>query len=77
MPDAEVKTRLTIEQNGEPQIFRDTATAITELAATLQTIESAGATAFAPLLAQLDQVIAKANAAAAALQQLAGQPPAQ
>jgi hypothetical protein len=70
MPDAEVKTRLTIEQDGEPQIFRDAATAIGDLAATLQTIQSAGATAFAPLLAQLDQVIAKANDAAAALQRL-------
>lgn len=70
MPDAEVKTRLTIEQDGEPQIFRDAATAIGDLAATLQTIQSAGATAFAPLLAQLDQVIAKANDAAAALERL-------
>ncbi|HEX3129009.1 MAG TPA: hypothetical protein VH394_16875 [Thermoanaerobaculia bacterium] len=70
MPDAEVKARLSIEQDGEPQIFRDAATAIGDLAATLQTIQSAGATAFAPLLAQLDQVIAKANDAAAALQRL-------
>ena len=70
MPDAEVKARLSIEQDGEPQIFRDAATAIGDLAATLQTIQSAGATAFAPLLAQLDQVIAKANEAAAALQRL-------
>ena len=70
MPDAEVKARLSIEQEGEPQIFRDAATAIGDLAATLQTIQSAGATAFAPLLAQLDQVIAKANDAAAALQRL-------
>jgi hypothetical protein len=70
MPDAEVKARLSIEQDGEPQVFRDAATAIGDLAATLQTIQSAGATAFAPLLAQLDQVIAKANEAAAALQQL-------
>lgn len=70
MPDAEVKAHLSIEQDGEPQIFRDAATAIGDLAATLQTIQSAGATAFAPLLAQLDQVIAKANEAAAALQQL-------
>ena len=30
MPDAEVKARLTIEQEGEPQIFRDAATAIGE-----------------------------------------------
>ena len=72
MPDAEVKTRLTIEQNGEPQIFRDAAGAIADLAATLQAIESSGATAFAPLLAQLDQVIAKANTAATALSQLTG-----
>jgi hypothetical protein len=70
MPDAEVKARLSIEQDGEPQIFRDAATAIGDLAATLQTIQSAGATAFGPLLAQLDQVIAKANDAAAALQRL-------
>lgn len=70
MPDAEVKARLSIEQDGEPQIFRDAATAIGDLAATLQAIQSAGATAFAPLLAQLDQVIAKANDAAAALQRL-------
>lgn len=70
MPDAEVKARLSIEQDGEPQIFRDAATAIGDLAATLQIIQSAGATAFAPLLAQLDQVIAKANDAAAALQRL-------
>ena len=70
MPDTEVKARLSIEKDGEPQIFRDAATAIGDLAATLQTIQSAGATAFAPLLAQLDQVIAKANDAAAALQRL-------
>jgi hypothetical protein len=70
MPDAEVKARLSIEQDGEPQIFRDAATAIGDLAATLQSIQSAGATAFAPLLAQLDQIIAKANDAATALQQL-------
>ena len=70
MPDAEVKARLSIEQDGEPQIFRDAATAIGDLAATLQTIQSAGATAFGPLLSQLDQVIAKANEAAAALQRL-------
>jgi hypothetical protein len=72
MPDAEVKARLSIEQDGEPQIFRDAATAIGDLAATLQTIQSAGATAFAPLLAQLDQVIAKANEAAAAVAQVTG-----
>ena len=70
MPDAEVKARLSIEQDGEPQIFRDAATAIGDLAATLQSIQSAGATAFAPLLAQLDQVISKANDAATALKQL-------
>ena len=70
MPDAEVKARLTIEQEGEPQIFRDAATAIGELAAALQSIETAGGTAFAPLLAQLDQVIAKANQASSALAQL-------
>ena len=40
MPDAEVKARLTIEQEGEPQIFRDAATAIGELAAALQSIQS-------------------------------------
>ena len=70
MPDAEVKARLSIEQDGEPQIFRDAATAIGDLAATLQTIQSTGAAAFGPLLAQLDQVIVKANEAAAALQRL-------
>ncbi len=72
MPEAEVKTRLTIEQDGEPQIFRDAATAIGDLAASLQSIQTAGATAFGPLLSQLDQVIAKANQAAAALGQLTG-----
>ncbi len=70
MPDAEVKARLTIEQEGEPQIFRDAATAIGELAAALQSIQSSGGTAFAPLLAQLDQVIAKAHEAATAVSQL-------
>lgn len=72
MPDAEVKARLTIEQEGDPQTFRDAATGVRELTAALQALEAAGATAFAPLLAQLDQVIAKANAAAAALTQLTG-----
>jgi hypothetical protein len=73
MPDAEVKTRLVIEQDGNPQVFRDTATAIGELTAALQNLQSAGGASFAPLLAQLDQVIAKANEAAAAVAQVAGQ----
>jgi hypothetical protein len=70
MPDAEVKARLSIEQDGQPQIFRDAATAIGDLANTLQSIQSAGAGAFGPLLAQLDQIISKANDAATALKQL-------
>jgi len=70
MPDAEVKTRLVIEQEGDPQLFRDAATAVRDLTAALQTLQSAGAVTLAPLLAQLDQVIAKANAAAAAVAQL-------
>jgi hypothetical protein len=70
MPDADVKTRLIIEQEGDPQVFRDAATAVRDLAAALQSLQSAGGASFAPLLAQLDQVIAKANAAAAAVAQL-------
>ncbi len=70
MSDAEVKARLTIEQDGEPDIFRNAATAIQDLAGTLQSIQSTGASAFAPLLAQLDQVIAKAHEAANALRQI-------
>lgn len=74
MPDAEVKAKLSIEQEGEVQIFRDAATALGELATHLQAIQSAGANAFGPLLTQLDQVITKANAAKAALSQLTDQP---
>jgi len=70
MPDADVKARLIIEQEGDPQVFRDTATAIQNLATAIQTLQAAGAVSLAPLLAQLDQVITKANAAAAALAQL-------
>jgi hypothetical protein len=73
MPDAEVKTRLVIEQDGDPQVFRDAAAAIGDLAAALQSLQSAGGASFAPLLAQLDQVITKANEAAAAVAQVAGQ----
>jgi len=73
MPEAEVKTRLTIEQEGNPEIFREAATAIRDLAAALQSIQSSG-TAFAPLLAQLDEVISKAREAATAVSQLTGQP---
>jgi hypothetical protein len=68
--DADVKTRLVIEQEGDPQVFRDAATAVRDLTAALQGLQSAGAATLAPLLAQLDQVIAKANAAAAAVAQL-------
>jgi hypothetical protein len=70
MPDAEVKTRLVIEQDGDPQVFRDAATAVRELVAALQSV---GGVSFAPLLAQLDQVIAKAKEAAAAVAQVTGQ----
>jgi hypothetical protein len=98
MTDAEVKAKLTIEQEGEPQSLRDAAdavgalataaeaagpalealktaaagleTALQTVATGLQNLESAGASAFGPLLAQLDQVITKANAAAAALAQV-------
>jgi hypothetical protein len=69
MPDAEVKTRLVIEQDGDPQVFRNVANAIGDIATALQSIQSAG-DAFAPLLAQLDQVIAKAKEAAAAVAQV-------
>jgi hypothetical protein len=72
MPDAEVKTRLVIEQDGDPQAFRDAATAVRDLTAALQGLQSAGAVTLAPLLAQLDQVIAKANEAAAAVAQVTG-----
>ena len=72
MPDAEVKTRLVIEQDGDPQVFRNVANAIGDIAVALQSIQSAG-DAFAPLLAQLDQVIAKAKEAAAAVAQVTGQ----
>ena len=71
--DAEVKTRLVIEQDGDPQVFRDAAIAVGELAAALQSLQSAGGASFAPLLAQLDQVIAKAKEASAAVAQVAGQ----
>ena len=71
--DAEVKTRLVIEQEGDPQVFRDAAIAVGELAAALQSLQSAGGASFSPLLAQLDQVIAKAKEAAAAVAQVAGQ----
>ena len=73
MPEAEVKARLTIEQEGNPEIFREAATAIRDLAAALQSIQSS-ASAFAPLLAQLDQVIDKAREASTAVSQLTGQP---
>jgi len=70
MADAEVKTRLVIEQDGDPQLFRDAAAAVRDLTAALQDLQSASGASFAPLLAQLDQLITKANAAAAALAQL-------
>ena len=35
MPDAEVKTRLVIEQSGDPQVFRDAANAVRDLTAAL------------------------------------------
>jgi hypothetical protein len=70
MTDAEVKAKLTIEQDGEPKALQDAADAIGAITAALQSLEGAAATAFAPILAQLDQVIAKANEAAAALAQL-------
>jgi len=101
MTDAEVKAKLTIEQEGEPQSLRDAAdavgalataaatagpalealktaaagveTALQSIATGLQAIEGAGANTFSPLLAQLDQVITKANAAAAALAQVASE----
>ena len=74
MPEAEVKARLTIEQEGNPEIFREAATAIRDLAAALQSIQTAGGNAFGPLLAQLDEVISKAHEAATAVSQLTGQP---
>jgi hypothetical protein len=70
MTDAEVKARLTIEQDGEPKALQDAADAIGNITAALQSLESAAGTAFTPILNQLDQIIAKANAAAAALAQL-------
>ena len=70
--DAEVKTRLVIEQDGDPQVFRDAAAAVRELTTALQDLQSGGGISFAPLLAQLDQVIAKANEAAAAVAQVTG-----
>jgi hypothetical protein len=73
MADADVKTRLIIEQEGDPQVFRDTATAVRDLTAALQSLQSAGGISFAPLLAQLDQVISKANEAANAVAQVTGQ----
>jgi len=72
MPDAEVKTRLVIEQDGDPQVFRDAAAAVRELTAALQSLQSGEGISFAPLLAQLDQIIAKANEAAAAVAQVTG-----
>jgi hypothetical protein len=73
MADADVKTRLIIEQDGDPQVFRDAATAVRDLTAALQGLQSAGAVTLAPLLAQLDQLISKANEAAAAVAQVTGQ----
>jgi len=73
MPDAEVKTRLVIEQSGDPQLFRDAAAAVRDLTAALQDLQSAGGVTLAPLLAQLDQVIAKAREATAAVSQVTGQ----
>jgi hypothetical protein len=73
MPDADVKTRLVIEQEGDPQVFRDAAAAVRELASALQSLQSGEGISFAPLLAQLDQVIAKAREAAAAVAQVTGQ----
>jgi len=73
MADADVKTRLVIEQDGDPQVFRDAATAVRDLTAALQGLQSAGAVTLAPLLAQLDQIIAKAREAAAAVAQVTGQ----
>ena len=73
MPDAEVKTRLVIEQSGDPQLFRDAANAVRDLTAALQDLQSAGAVTLAPLLAQLDQVISKAREAANAVSQVTGQ----
>ena len=73
MADADVKTRLVIEQEGDPQVFRDAANAVRDLTAALQSLQSAGAVSLAPLLAQLDQIIAKAREAAAAVSQVAGQ----
>jgi hypothetical protein len=70
MADADVKTRLIIEQEGDPQAFRDAAAAVRDLTSALQGLQSGGGVSFAPLLAQLDQVIAKANDAAAAVAQL-------
>ncbi len=70
MPDAEVKTRLVIEQSGDPQVFREAAAAIRELTAAVQALESTGFTGIASINAQLDQLIAKANEAAAAIAQL-------
>jgi hypothetical protein len=72
MADANVKTRLVIEQDGDPQVFRDAASAVRDLTAALQNLQSAGAVSIAPLLAQLDQLIAKANEAAAAVAQVTG-----
>ena len=70
--DAEVKTRLVIEQDGDPQVFRDAAAAVRELTSALQGLQSLEGISFASLLAQLDQVIAKANEAAAAVAQVTG-----
>ena len=72
MPDAEVKTRLVIEQEGDPEVFRSAANAVRDLTAALQNLQSAGAVSIAPLLAQLDQLIAKANEAANAVAQVTG-----
>ena len=73
MADADVKTRLVIEQDGDPQVFRDAAAAVRELTTALQGLQSGEGISFAPLLAQLDQIIAKAREAAAAVSQVTGQ----
>jgi hypothetical protein len=86
MPDTEVKTTLTIETAGDPGALRRAADDITALGTAadsvvsslqsittaLEALGSASAGALSPLLAQLDQVLVKAQETAAALQQITG-----
>jgi hypothetical protein len=86
MPEADVKTTLTIETAGEPGALRQAADDITALgtaaaavapslqtlATTLEALKTASTGGLGPLLSELDQLLVKARETAAALQQITG-----